>query len=91
MARMETPSAPPASVVDTAGLARPPVVAVDVRRVAPVNTWIVPAMPPPAMIASDHFSHGLISTIEEAVRTVPATAAAGAASASSTLSRNGTR
>jgi hypothetical protein len=91
IARIDTPVAPPASAVDTAGFASPPVVAVDVSRVALVKSWIVPAIPPPATIASDHLSQGLMSTTEDAVRTVPATDAAGAAIASSALSSKGTR
>ena len=88
---MDIPAEPPASAVETAGFPTPPVIAVDVSRVAPVNSWMVPAIPPPATIASDHFSQGLMSTTDDAVRTVPATVAAGAASPSSRLSSSGTR
>ena len=89
IASTEMPAAPPASAVETAGLAAPAVVTVEVSRVAPVNMCTVPAIPPPATIASVHFSQGPTSTIAEALRIVPATTAAGAASASRTLSRSG--
>ena len=49
------------SIVDTMGFAIPPVVKVDANRIPAKPPLIVPAAPPPAITASDHFIAGCIS------------------------------
>ena len=58
-------------------------------RATVVVTCTAPAAPPPAMAASDHFIHGLMSPNIAAVVIVPATTAAGAAMVSKALSSQG--
>ena len=53
--------APTPSPVDTSQLTDPPVKAEDAPRATVVVTCTAPAAPPPAIAASDHFSHGLMS------------------------------
>ena len=79
MARTENAVAPATSIVDTTELPRPAVVVDEVTRAKPVIAWIVAAVPPPAMIASDQRRKGLTPTTEDAITMIPATTAAGLA------------
>src|SRR4051794_15772456 len=71
---------------EIAKLVRPPVYREDAPRSAVVVDWIMPAVPPPAMRARDHFIRGDISLMTAAVMIVPATTTAGVAMVSRALS-----
>ena len=77
------------SPVDTTGLARPPVLAVDAPRTITLDPWTRPATPPPAIMARDQRRKGETSPTIDAVAMVPATIAAGVAIVSSILSSQG--
>jgi hypothetical protein len=79
----------PDSSVEIAGFPNPPVVNDDVALVTPVSAWIVPATPPPAIIANVHFISGEISVITEAIKTAPAITAIGEVIVSKALSTQG--
>ena len=79
----------PVSTVETIGLPSPPVVAVEVNRVAAVAELIAAAVPPPAIMAKPHVIKGLKSTNVEAMTAVPAMAANGMAIVSKILSIKG--
>src|ERR1700722_5599071 len=88
-ARKEISAALPSSAVAMTGLPRPPVRTVEWARRIPVNRWVSPATPPPAMTAAVHFTIGGASIMTAADTIVPATKAAGVATASSRLSTTG--
>lgn len=67
----------PASAVATTGLPTPPVTADDFNLINPVAAWIVPAIPPPAIKASDHFISGGKSVTTAPLKTIPANIASG--------------
>ncbi len=77
------------SIVDTIGFPIPAVVLVEPSRTKPVPAWIIPAMPPPAMMAKVHFSKGVNSTKAEAETNIPAATEHGAANTSNALSITG--
>lgn len=79
----------PVSIVETKGLAIPPVVAVAVKRVALEVPEIAAAVPPPAMIANAHVITGLKSDTVESITAVPAKAANGTETVSKRLSTYG--
>ena len=83
--RIEAASSP----VETTGLARPPVWAVDAPRTNTLEPWTRPAMPPPAIIARVQRKNGETSPTIEAVAIIPATIAAGVAIVSRRLSNQG--
>lgn len=89
MASMEIPTEAVVSVAVTIGFPNPPVVKEDAPLVIVVKPWTTPAAPPPAIIASVHFSNGSISTIEDAITTVPAITAVGPEIVSKRLSTKG--
>lgn len=80
----------PSSAVERSGLASPPVVVEEMEREKTVLPWMVPATPPPAMMARDQRRKGSSSVIKEAVMSVPAVTAAGVAILSRALSSQGT-
>ena len=84
-----TTRAVPVSTVETIGLAKPPVVAVDANRLVAPALLIAVAVPPPAMIASDHVTTGSSPATVETITAVPAIAAKGTAILSKRLSMNG--
>lgn len=75
MAASDIAVAVPVSIVDTTGLASPPVVAVDVKRVVVVAPFIAVAVPPPATMARTHVTIGLKSATVDTITAVPAIAA----------------
>ena len=85
----ETNDAVAVSVVETIGLAKPPVVAVDANRVLAVAVFKAAAVPPPAIMANPQVSIGSKSTKVDAIAIVPAILAKGMAIESSKLSTNG--
>lgn len=82
--KADSPIAVPVSATETAGFAKPPVVAVEATRVVAAVPFIVAAAPPPAMIASAQVMAGLISVNVEAMTNVPAIPASGTATVSKT-------
>ncbi len=76
----------PVSIVDTTGLAIPPVVAVDANRVVLDVPATAAAVPPPAMMANDHVITGLKSATVDSIMAVPANAANGTVILSNKLS-----
>ena len=88
-ARKDIRTAPPSSAVAITGLPRPPVSMVECARRIPVNPWVSPATPPPAITAAVHFTIGGASIMTAADTIVPATKAAGVATVSSRLSTTG--
>jgi len=76
----------PVSTVETMGFAKPPVVAVDVKRVALDAPEIAAAVPPPAIIANAQVITGLKSDTVESITAVPAKAASGTEMVSKILS-----
>ncbi len=79
----------PVSIVVTIGFAKPPDVAVEANRAVLVDPVITAAVPPPAIIASDHVITGLKSATVDNITVVPASAAKGTAMLSSKLSTYG--
>ncbi len=79
----------PVSTVATSGLAIPPVVAVEVSRVAEVAPLMAVAVPPPAMIANDQVTTGSKLATVETITAVPAIAVNGIATVSKRLSTQG--
>ena len=73
-----TPAETTISPVETRQFPVPRVVPLTRARPAVLAAWMSEAEPPPAMIATVHFSIGDISTKTAAAAIVPATAAAGA-------------
>ena len=82
-------TAVPVSTVDTIGLAKPPVEAVDAKRVTPDEPEMALAVPAPAIIANAHVITGLKSTTVDNITTVPAKAAKGTEIVSNKLSTYG--
>ena len=76
----------PVSKKETTGLPNPPVVTVDVNRVALELPDITAAVPPPAIIANVQVISGLKLLRVESITMVPAIAAKGTAILSSRLS-----
>ncbi len=76
----------PVSAAETNGLTKPPVVAVDVKRVAHDDPATAAAVPPPAIMAKDQVITGLKSATVESITAVPANAAIGTARLSNKLS-----
>jgi len=74
------------SMVDTIGLPKPPVAVVEVSLATLEEPEMVAAVPPPAMMASDHDTIGLKSTIVDSITDVPAKAANGTEILSNKLS-----
>ena len=81
---------PPSSPVAMTGLPKPPVKTVDFALSIAVTPCVKLAVPPPAMTAAIHFAIGGRSVMTAADTIVPATNAAGVATASSRLSTPGT-
>ncbi len=79
----------PVSMVETIGFATPPVVAVDVMRVALEVPEIAAAVPPPAIMANAQVTTGLKSDTVESITAVPANAANGTEMVSKRLSTYG--
>lgn len=86
---VETTTAVPVSTVDTTGLPKPPVVAVDVNLPVAFAPFIAAAVPPPAIIANDHVTTGSRFAMVETITAVPAIAAKGMAIPSNALSTQG--
>lgn len=84
-----TTAAVPVSTVDTMGLPRPPVVAVEVSRLVAPAPLIAVAVPPPAIIANAHVTTGSRFATVETITAVPAMAAKGTAKLSNRLSTQG--
>ncbi len=76
----------PVSMVATIGFPIPPVVAVDINRVAPELPATAAAVPPPAIIAKAQVIGGLKSATVDTITAVPAIAAKGMAIESKALS-----
>lgn len=76
----------PVSIVETMGLPKPPVVAVEAKRVTPELPATAAAVPPPAMIAKAQVITGLKSATVDIITAVPAIVARGMAIESNTLS-----
>jgi len=89
IARVDNENEAPASVVDKTGFAIPQVVVEEVNLNKPVECCIVPANPPPAIIASDHFNKGEKSARTEPITSAPAIIEAGPAMVSKRLSNQG--
>lgn len=83
---IDSKTAVPVSATDTTGFAKPPVEAVEAKRVVAAEPLIVVAAPPPATIANAHVIAGLKSVKVDAITKVPATPANGTAKLSNTLS-----
>ena len=77
------------STVETIGFPKPPVAAVDVKRVTLEDPEIVAAVPPPAIIANAQVITGLKSETVDSIIAVPAKAANGMEMVSKTLSTKG--
>ena len=86
---VETATAVPVSMVDTTGLATPPVVAVEVILPAAFAPLIAVAVPPPAMMANDQVIMGSKLATVDTITAVPAMAARGTAKPSRALSTHG--
>jgi hypothetical protein len=71
------------------GVAKAACSTVEWARRIPVNPWVSPATPPPAITAAVHFTIGGASIMTAAETIVPATKAAGVAKVSSRLSTTG--
>lgn len=84
-----TATAAPVSIVETSGLASPPVVAVEVNLPAALAPFMAVAVPPPAMIAKDQVTTGSKSVMVDTITAVPAIPAKGKAKLSKTLSIQG--
>jgi len=84
MAAMATTSAPAVSPVETIGLPRPPVSSPDLTRTSALITFVRPAIPPPATIATGHLICGGMSTMTDALAITPAAIANGPARTSRT-------
>ena len=76
----------PVSIVETKGFAKPPVVAVDAKRVVVEAPEIAAAVPPPAIIANAQVITGLKSETVDNMTAVPAKAANGTDTLSKRLS-----
>ena len=76
----------PVSIVETIGLAKPPVLAVEAKRVVVAVPEIAAAVPPPAIIAKAQVITGLKSDTVDNITTVPAKAASGIDALSKRLS-----
>tara|TARA_R110000868_G_scaffold411615_2_gene705928 strand:+ start:2838 stop:3137 length:300 start_codon:yes stop_codon:yes gene_type:complete len=76
----------PVSKVETTGFAKPPVVAVDAKRVVLAVPAMAAAVPPPAIIARAQVITGLKSATVDNIIAVPAKAAKGTDMVSSKLS-----
>ena len=74
------------SIVDTTGLPKPPVVVVEVSLATLDEPEMAAAVPPPAIMASDHDTIGLKSTMVDIITAVPAKAARGTEILSNRLS-----
>ena len=79
----------PVSSMETTGLAIPPVVTVDAKRVVLDVPATEAAVPPPAIMANDHVITGLKSATVDSIIAVPASAANGTAMVSNKLSMYG--
>lgn len=79
----------PVSTDATIGFAKPPVVAVDVNRVALAVPEMAAAVPPPAIIANAQVITGLKSDTVDSMTAVPANAAKGTDILSNKLSKYG--
>jgi len=88
-ARSEISEALPSSAVATAEFPTPPVKTVDFALSIAVKPCVMPATPPPAIMAAVHFTIGGKSVMTAADTIVPATTAPGVATASSKLSTPG--
>ena len=84
-----TTKAVPVSTVDTTGLPRPPVVAVDAILLAAPAPLMAVAVPPPAIMANDHVTTGSKFATVETITAGPAMAANGTAKLSNKLSTQG--
>src|SRR5512137_1194538 len=89
MAKSAIKADPANSAVAMSGFPSPPVKSDDFALSAAVVPCIMPAIPPPAMIATIHFTDGDMSIITDAVAIVPAMIETGEAMASITLSSQG--
>lgn len=76
----------PVSKLETIGFPKPPVVAVDAKRVVLEVPAMAAAVPPPAIIANDQVTTGLKSATVDIITAVPASAANGTAILSNKLS-----
>ena len=90
IATIEATNEPASSTEATMKLPAPAVKVVLLRRRTDITVWTIPAVPPPATIATDHRTNGGRSVITAAVATIPASTASGPASASRKLSTSGT-
>ncbi len=79
----------PVSIVDMIGFPNPPVVEVDVNLATLEEPEMAAAVPPPAMMARDHDTIGVKSTIVDSITEVPAIAASGTEILSNKLSMYG--
>lgn len=86
---VETTTDVAVSVVETTGLPIPAVAALDVSLVADEALFIAPAVPPPAIIASDQVIKGSKLATVDTTTAVPAMAAKGTATVSNKLSIKG--
>lgn len=84
-----TAKAVPVSTVETTGLPKPPVVAVEANLPAAPAPLIAVAVPPPAIIANDQVTTGSKFATVETITAVPAMAAKGTAKLSNKLSTQG--
>ncbi len=84
-----TATAAPVSTVDTNGLAKPPVVPVDVSLPAAFAPLITVAVPPPAIMAKDQVTTGSKLAAVDTTTAVPAIPAKGMAKLSRALSTHG--
>src|SRR5512137_2599477 len=89
MAKSAIMADPATSTVAINEFPSPPVKSDDFALSAVVDPCITPAIPPPAMIASIHFTDGGKSVITDAAAIVPATMETGEAIASMILSSHG--
>lgn len=85
----DTVTAAPVSMVDTKGLANPPVVTEEVNLPAAFAPFMAVAVPPPAMMAKDHVTTGSKLVTVDTMTAVPAIAAKGMARLSRALSTHG--
>ena len=84
-----TTNAVPVSTVEINGLAKPPVLAVEAKRLEAPAPLIAVAVPPPAIIAKDQVTTGSRFATVETITAVPAIAAKGTAKLSKRLSTQG--
>ena len=89
MDAVATTTAVPVSTVDTTGLPKPPVVAVEANLLAAPAPLIAVAVPPPAIIANDQVTTGSRLATVDTITAVPAIAAKGTATLSKRLSTQG--